>query len=72
MFHIDGPPHPRINAADVIKALKADHEPENSSKIDLAWAVWLADDVHIPRKAEVFRDWLVEAWLHDNLSVLMF
>ena len=51
-------------ASSVIKALKAPDDPPQPgwpAKIEIALRAWNTKDLYLPRKAEVLRDWVLEA-----------
>lgn len=51
-----------LTGSALIKALKAPKESPQQPKIDLAIEAWSDKSLHIPRKAEVLADWVLEAW----------
>ncbi|RSH81319.1 uncharacterized protein EHS24_008762 [Apiotrichum porosum] len=54
-----------ITGSSLIKALKGAADPPTKggpSKVELATAAWNDVDLVVPRKADVVRDWIVEAW----------
>nr|XP_019050767.1 hypothetical protein I302_01209 [Kwoniella bestiolae CBS 10118]OCF29697.1 hypothetical protein I302_01209 [Kwoniella bestiolae CBS 10118] len=53
------------SASGLIKALKGASDPPQPDappKIDIALTAWKQDSFHVPRKAEVLRDWVIESW----------
>lgn len=54
-----------LTGSALIKALKGASDPPvagGSSKIALAAAAWEDTGLLVPRKADVIRDWVLEAW----------
>ncbi|ORX40781.1 Urb2/Npa2 family-domain-containing protein [Kockovaella imperatae] len=55
-----------VSASSLIKALKAPSDPPHPdwpSKIDIALQAWEDQALHLPRKAEVLRDWVLDVLL---------
>lgn len=53
------------SASALIKTLRAPVDtPEQVglTKVQVALKAWSATDLNIPRKAEILRDWVLEAW----------
>ncbi|OXB39545.1 hypothetical protein LQV05_000603 [Cryptococcus neoformans] len=53
------------SASSLIKTLRAPGDtPEQAglTKVQVALKAWSATDLNIPRKAEILRDWVLEAW----------
>lgn len=53
------------SASALIKALRAPldtTEQVGLNKVQVALKAWSATDLNIPRKAEILRDWVLEAW----------
>lgn len=56
---------PPLTGSALIKALKAAQDPPvpgGPSKVDIATAAWADSALIVPRKADVIRDWILEAW----------
>lgn len=52
-------------ASTLIKALKGTSDPPQAdwpSKIIIAEAAWNCKELHVPRKAVVLREWILESW----------
>nr|XP_031859513.1 uncharacterized protein CI109_004975 [Kwoniella shandongensis]KAA5526585.1 hypothetical protein CI109_004975 [Kwoniella shandongensis] len=61
------------SASTLIKSLRAASDPpiENGpKKIEIAREAWAATNFHVPRKAEVLRDWVVETWSRAGATLL--
>ncbi|WWD20814.1 hypothetical protein CI109_105291 [Kwoniella shandongensis] len=61
------------SASTLIKSLRAASDPpiENGpKKIEIAREAWAATNFHVPRKAEVLRDWVVETWSRAGIAPL--
>jgi hypothetical protein len=59
-----GPSAPALGSA-LIKSLKSPSDPPTPggpSKIAIASGAWADTALLVPRKADVLRDWIVEAW----------
>ncbi|OCF78752.1 hypothetical protein I204_00696 [Kwoniella mangroviensis CBS 8886] len=57
------------SASGLIKNLKAASDPPQSGfplKIDIALEAWQQDSFHVPRKADVLRDWVIETWTRNH------
>ncbi|RXK41025.1 hypothetical protein M231_01656 [Tremella mesenterica] len=68
MVGTNEPSHISTSAA-LIKSLKAPSDPpvpQTPYKIDLAREAWSNPDFHVPRKAELIRDWIIETWLRPK------
>ncbi|WVQ85973.1 hypothetical protein IAT38_008141 [Cryptococcus sp. DSM 104549] len=53
------------SASALIKSLRAASDPPEQggpSKAQIGLEAWAAKDFHVPRKAEVLRDWVLESW----------
>lgn len=53
------------SASALIKTLRTPGDtPEQAglTKVQVALKAWSATDLNIPRKAEILRDWVLEAW----------
>ncbi|BEI96791.1 hypothetical protein CcaverHIS631_0203800 [Cutaneotrichosporon cavernicola] len=58
-----------LTGSALIKALKGAQDPPTSggpSKISLATAAWQDTSLLVPRKADVIRDWVLEAWTRSK------
>ncbi|KAL1412497.1 hypothetical protein Q8F55_000242 [Vanrija albida] len=57
-----------LSGSTLIKALKgaADPTPSGERKIALAAGAWADGSLLIPRKADVLRDWVLEAWMRSK------
>ena len=65
----DGSPEYLSSASSLMKALKAPADPPQptwSTKVDIALEAWRNEGVYLPRKAEVLRDWIIEALLRGQ------
>lgn len=54
-----------LTGSTLIKALKSAQDPPTSggpSKVDIATGAWADAGLVVPRKADVIRDWVLEAW----------
>jgi hypothetical protein len=54
-----------LSGSALIKALKGSADPPTAggpSKIALATSAWEDRTLAVPRKADVIRDWVLEAW----------
>ncbi|WWC92406.1 uncharacterized protein L201_007363 [Kwoniella dendrophila CBS 6074] len=63
------PPSYLTSASSLIKALKSASDPPQSdgpNKIDIALSAWQQTSFHVPRKADVLRDWIIEAWSRNH------
>ncbi|WWC72671.1 uncharacterized protein I206_106635 [Kwoniella pini CBS 10737] len=57
------------SASALIKSLKGPADPPQPGsllKIDIAISAWRRSSFHIPRKADVLRDWIVESWARTH------
>ncbi|WRT70797.1 uncharacterized protein IL334_007796 [Kwoniella shivajii] len=57
------------SASGLIKHLRAPNDPPQPdlpSKIDIALAAWNDFSFHVPRKADVLRDWVLESWTRNH------
>lgn len=60
-----GAPQTPLTGSALIKSLKAAQDPPvagGPSKVDIATTAWSDADLVVPRKADVIRDWVLEAW----------
>jgi hypothetical protein len=54
-----------LTGSTLIKSLKSAQDPPTPAgptKIEIAAAAWADASLVVPRKADVLRDWIVEAW----------
>ncbi|KAK8850636.1 hypothetical protein IAR55_004555 [Kwoniella newhampshirensis] len=57
------------SASVLIKSLRAPSDPpaqNGPSKIHIALEAWSTTNFHIPRKAEILRDWVVDTWARTS------
>ncbi|WWC98444.1 hypothetical protein V866_005335 [Kwoniella sp. B9012] len=57
------------SASGLIKTLKAASDPPQAGlplKINIALEAWQRDSFHVPRKADVLRDWVIETWTRNH------
>ncbi len=57
------------SALTVVKALKGAQDPPQAdwpSKIEIARQAWLLDDLHVLRKDEFLRDWILDSWTRSG------